>query len=227
MHVLGIIPARGGSKGVPGKNIKIVGGKPLIGYTIATALASHLFENIIVSSDDEAILNYAASQKITTHQRSAALATDESPVVLTVLEVLHFAENLFEKKYDAVMLLQPTSPLREPWHLKDAVDLLAQHPESMSVISVTKSADLHPARMYNIEDGHLFSLQPEYEQANRQQLPAVYLRNGSVYLVRRDALLKDLQIMIHPSLAYIMDSKYHLNIDEPRDMLLAEVILSE
>ncbi len=225
MQVLGIIPARKGSKGVPGKNMQRIAGKPLIGYTIDTALQAGVLSNIVVTTDDEAIWDYASGFDITIHKRDAALATDTSPVVLTVIEVVHFAEEKFGIQYDAVMLLQPTAPLREPWHIKEAIKLLEANTNSDGLISVVKAGDLHPARMYTIEDGNLHSLQPENEQANRQQLPPVYLRNGSIYLTRRDALVAQQRIMISPALAYVMDAKYHLNIDEPRDMLFAKAIL--
>jgi len=227
MRVLGIIPARKGSKGVPGKNTYPIAGKPLIGYTIDVALQSQALTNIIISTDDEAIWQYAEKLAITIHKREATLATDTSPVVLTIIEVVHYAEQLFNTTYDAIMLLQPTAPLRETWHITEAIQLLEDNPEYDCLISVVQAGDVHPARMYSISDGVLHSLQPENEQKNRQQLPPVYLRNGSIYLTRRNALLEQQKIMITPSLAYVMDAKYHLNIDEPRDMLLAKAILED
>lgn len=225
MQVLGIIPARKGSKGVPGKNTYVIAGKPLIGYTIDAALQCPALTNIVISTDDEAIWQYAEALNVTVHKRDAQLATDASPVVLTIIEVIHFAEKLFNTQYDAVMVLQPTAPLREPRHISEAIQMLQQTPASNCLISVVQAGDLHPARMYTIDGGTLHSLQPENEHLNRQQLPPVYLRNGSVYLTRRDALLKHKKIMLSPALAYVMDAKYHLNIDEPRDLLLAKAIL--
>lgn len=225
MRVLAIIPARKGSKGVPGKNTYPIAGKPLIGYTIDVALQSRALANIVISTDDEAIWQYAEGIDVTVHKREATLATDTSPVVLTIIEVVHYAEQLFNTTYDAVMLLQPTAPLRETWHITGAIKLLENNPPYDCLISVVQAGDVHPARMYSIQDGILHSLQPENEQKNRQELPPVYLRNGSIYLTRRNALLAQQKIMIAPSLAYVMDAKYHLNIDEPRDMLLAKAIL--
>ena len=227
MQVLGIIPARKGSKGVAGKNTQLIAGKPLIGYTIDTALQSNVLTDTIITTDDEAIWDYAARLNVHVHKRDAQLATDTSPVVLTIIEVLHYAEKLFNKQYDAVVLLQPTAPLLEPWHIEHAIKLLANNTEGYEcVISVVKAGDLHPARMYTIDGtSRMHSLQPENEQLNRQQLPPVYLRNGSIYLTTRNALLTQQKMIISPAIAYVMDSKYHLNIDEPRDMLLAKAIL--
>jgi CMP-N,N'-diacetyllegionaminic acid synthase len=227
MQVLGIIPARKGSKGVPGKNMVRIAGKPLIGYTIDTALQTNALADVLITTDDEAIWDYAAKFNVYVHKRDAQLATDTSPVVLTIIEVLHYAEKLLNKQYDAIMLLQPTAPLREPWHIEEAIALLKNNTDGYEcVISVVKAGDLHPARMYSIDaTGRMLSLQPENEQLNRQQLPSVYLRNGSIYLTTRNALLTQQKMIISPALAYIMDAKYHLNIDEPRDMLLAKAIL--
>lgn len=228
MQVLGIIPARKGSKGVPGKNTQLIAGKPLIGYTIDTAIQNGQLADIIITTDDEAIWQYAAERNITVHKRDAQLATDTSPVVLTIIEVLHYAEKIFGRQYDAVILLQPTAPLREPWHISEAIQLLSNNKQGYEcVISVVQAGDLHPARMYTIDGGTgcMHSLQPENEQLNRQQLPPVYLRNGSIYLTTRHALLTQRKMIIAPALAYVMDSRYHLNIDEPRDMLLAKVIM--
>ncbi len=229
MQVLGIIPARKGSKGVPGKNSQLIAGKPLIGYTIDKALQCGALEDIVISTDDEAIWDYAANFNVHIHKREASLATDTSPVVLTIIEVLHFAEQKFGKQYDAVMILQATAPLRETWHIQEAIQLLNNHtPGYECVISVVKTTEPHPARMYNVDSvGCLHSLQPENEDLNRQQLPPVYLRNGSLYLTTRNALLSQKKVMVSPSLAYVMDKKYHLNIDEPRDMLLAQAILGQ
>lgn len=226
MRVLAIIPARKGSKGVPGKNTQLIAGKPLIGYTIDAAVQCNTFTNIVISTDDEAIWAYAGNYNVTVHKRDASLATDGSPVVLTVIEVIRFAEQQFNTKYDAVMLLQPTAPLRETWHITEAIQKLEDAPAVNCLISVVKAGDLHPARMYNIDGaGIMHSLQPENEHVNRQQLPPVFLRNGSIYLTRRNALLQQQKIMLSPALAYVMEAKYHLNIDEPRDMLLAKAIL--
>lgn len=226
MRVLAVIPARKGSKGVPGKNTQLIAGKPLIGYTIDAAVQCNAFANIVISTDDEVIWAFAANYNVAIHKRDASLATDSSPVVLTIIEVIHYAEQLFNTQYDAVMILQATAPLRETWHITEAIQKLDDNPDVDCLISVVKAGDLHPARMYNIDGlGIMHSLQPENEHVNRQQLPPVFLRNGSIYLTRRNALLQQQKIMLSPSLAYVMDAKYHLNIDEPRDMLLAKAIL--
>jgi len=225
MCVLGIVPARGGSKGVPGKNMEIIAGKPLIGYTIDVALNGGIFDTLVVTSESSSILDYAGSFDVTLHTRPSYLATDESPVIDTVLAVLSFAESSFNKKYSSVFILQPTSPLREPWHLREALQLLNDNPGAGSVISVTKTADNHPARMYSINNGYLDPLQAEYEQARRQDLPAVYIRNGSIYITRRDVLVNGKSVMTKPALAYPMDEKYHLNIDTLRDMQLAKLVM--
>jgi len=223
MSVLGIIPARKGSKGVPGKNMEMIAGKPLIGHTIEVAINSGVFDTLVVTSDSSSILEYAGKFNLVLHDRPSHLATDESPVIETVLAVLSFAESSFNKKYTSVFILQPTSPLRELWHLKEALQLLTDNPNAASVISVTKVSDNHPARMYKVDNGYLNPLVAEFEQMRRQELPPVYIRNGSIYITRREMLTAG--IMAKPALAYPMDEKYHLNIDTLRDMQLAKLVM--
>ena len=227
MSVLGIIPARGGSKGVPGKNIESIAGKPLIGYTIDVAIESNIFDTLVVTSDDEQILSYASTFNLLLHKREKTLATDTSPVIDTIIEVLNFAEKQKKIQFDYIYLLQVTAPLREKRHLQEALEKFKNHRNAASLISVTKMEDKHPARMYKIADDFLESLSPEQEQLNRQQLSPVYIRNGSIYITRRDVLLSTRSIMAKPSIAYEMAASYYLNIDTLQDMLLAKILLNK
>ena len=224
MKVLAIIPARGGSKGVPGKNIAEVDGQPLISYTIEAALESKQLTAIYVSSDDERILSLANKPGIHLHYRPAGLATDDSPVTATVEQVLHIAEQEFQLTFDVIMLLQPTAPIREPQHIEEAISLL-QAPEYNSVISVCEMEDVHPARMYQLEGDALQPYFPEMEQKRRQDLPKAYFRNGSIYLVRRNAFLQDHSLMAKPSCPYVMPSKYLANVDDHRDLIITRALV--
>lgn len=220
MKVIAIIPARGGSKGVPGKNRKPVDGKPLICYTIEAALQSRLLSEIYVSSDDQQILDLAAGyQGVRLHIRPNDLATDNSPVTETVSAICSITD------CDAIMLLQPTAPIRTSDNIDDAVRLLASSTECHSVISVVAMDDVHPARMYWIREGAMQSILPEYEQARRQDIPPAYYRNGSIYLVRKKAFDDGKSMMVKPSLPYVMPSGWLLNIDEPRDMIIADALI--
>lgn len=224
MQVLGVIPARGGSKGVPGKNIAEVDGQPLISYTINVILECGQLAAIYVSSDDEKILSVAKRPGIHLHRRPEEIATDDSPVTDTVKQVLQLAEKELQMNFDAIMLLQPTAPIREPQHIEEAISLL-QYAECNSVISVCEMEDVHPARMYQLEGDTLQPYFPEMEQMRRQDLPKTYFRNGSIYLVRREAFLQQHSLMAKPSRPYLMPSKYLANVDDRRDLIIVRALV--
>lgn len=226
MRILGLIPARGGSKGVLGKNIRTVYGKPLLSYTIDAATASGVFADIVVSSDDDAILNVALSHSgVRVLRRPVDLGQDTTPVNAVIRQVLDQLEAEGAARYDAIMLLQATAPMREPQHICEAAAKLT--PSINAVISVCAMHDVHPARMYHLGgDGLLAPMMPEWEQARRQDIPPAYYRNGSIYLVRRTAFDDCGAIMAQPTAAYVMSDRYLLNIDEPRDMILAEALIA-
>ena len=220
MKVIAIIPARGGSKGVPGKNKKLIDGKPLISYTIEAALQSKSLSQTWVSSDDPEIIDIARQYPaIQLHKRDDSLATDNSPVADTVKEIIK------QTGCDAVMLLQPTAPIRTSNNIDAAINLLEASAKTNSVISVVAMNDIHPARMYWKKDDLLISIFPEFEQARRQDIPPAFYRNGSIYLVRRAAFEKQHSLMIKPTIPYIMPLDWLLNIDEPRDMIIAEALI--
>lgn len=224
MRVIAIIPARGGSKGVPQKNIKNVGGKPLIHYTLEAALKSRKINDIVISSDDKKIIEIAEKHpSVRIHRRSRKLATDNSPVSETVKAVLNASENSF----DAIMILQPTSPIRTGEQIDSAIDLFKKNPEANSLISVVPVNDVHPARMYWKERNALSPILPEYEEKRRQDIPTAWYRNGSIYMVRVVPFLATNEIMVKPSVGFPMPAAQLLNIDEPRDILIAEVLIQE
>lgn len=226
MNILTIIPARGGSKGVPGKNHKLLNSKPLIEYTLDVALLCPSLQDIYVTTDDVAIWEILKEYpSIKLHKREAALATDTSSINDTIKVVLEIAEKEQQKHYDCILLLQVTAPLREPFHVEEAISLLDNNVQCNSLISFVEMSDIHPARLYHIEDNKAISYMPEMESANRQELPKAYLRNGSIYIVRRDAFLYSNKIMTPPTFPYVMDEKYWINIDTMRDFYMAEALI--
>lgn len=225
MKTVAIIPARAGSKGVPRKNTRIVFGRPLMAWTIECALSVGGLDEIVVTSDGEDILDIArAYPRVLPHSRPAALATDTAAMVEVVRDVLRALENAGKGRFTRILLLQPTSPLRESFHISEAISLLTK--DVSSVISVTSMRDLHPARLYGRDaDGRLTSLAAEWEETRRQDLPPVYYRNGSIYLVDRDEFEAQGSLMAKPAVGYVMADKYLLNVDEPRDMVLADALI--
>lgn len=224
MKTLAIIPARGGSKGVPGKNIRITGGKPLIAYSIEVALQAEAINEVIVSSDSRDILDFAAQYPgVTLHHRDIELASDTSPITDTIQQLLDKRKSMF----DMMILLQPTSPLRTPEQLNEAIACLAGS-NFASLISVCEMDDVHPARMYWLNpDYTMRPIMPEYESHRRQDIPPAYYRNGSIYLCKVDAFLETGKLMINPSMAFVMPTDQLLNIDTERDILIAEVLIGK
>lgn len=223
MNILGLIPARGGSKGVPGKNIKSLAGKPLILYTIEAALASSL-ATCIVSTDDPAIAKIAKNAGASVpFMRPEELATDTAKSLDVVKHALLLMEEREGRRFDAVMLLQPTAPFRNSGDIDFAIQLLESNPLADSVISVVNVEAHHPARMKYIEDGRLVdpSFAEAYESQNRQELTPMYIRNGAIYLTKRESLLNN-SFKGKICLAYVMPSDRSSNIDTIEDFEYAE-----
>ncbi len=230
MNVLGVIPARGGSKGVKDKNIRIIAGEPLIQYAINACKESGRLSTFVVSTDSEKIMAIAERTGTQVIQRPKEIAMDTSSVVDAALHVLKALEKT-DYHFDAIMLLQPTSPIRTGDDIDKAIELLEESTEIDGVISVIRVEDTHPARMYKVEqdgiDQNLQPLQPLFENCRRQDLPPIFHRNGAIYLVRREQLVENRTFMPKKKIGIVMRSDYSVNIDTELDVLTAEVILTE
>jgi len=216
-----VIPARGGSKGVIGKNKRIVGGKPLIGYTLDAALDSARLDRIVVTTDDEDIAAIAGSAGVEVVHRPAAIAGDESPVIDAVVHVL---EALAIEDPAALVLLQPTSPLRDGRDIDAALDLFER--TGTPVCSVCAVGDAHPARMYQVENGLMRPLMTELATRRRQDLPPLFHRNGAIYIVGPEQL-RARQIICDPMVPYEMDGDRSVNIDTELDLVMLEALLRD
>ncbi|OXA81470.1 N-acylneuraminate cytidylyltransferase/CMP-N,N'-diacetyllegionaminic acid synthase [Flavobacterium aquidurense] len=224
MRVLAIIPARGGSKGVPGKNIKLLGSKPLIVHAIECAKKCKKVTKTIVSTDSDEILNIALKFEAEVIKRLTSLAQDTSNVVTAVEEVYQ----KLEEEFDLIVLLQPTSPLRTSVDLENIITMFEKDEFIDGVISVVHLEDYHPARMYNLEkDNKLIPFVNEGETKRRQDLEPVYFRNGCFYAVRVKAFLKEKSFMVENKKAYVMDVNWLVNIDSFRDFKIAEMLYDD
>jgi CMP-N-acetylneuraminic acid synthetase len=228
MKVLGIIPARGGSKGIPGKNYKSLIGKPLIEYTINTAKNSNLSE-LIVSTDDEHILNISRKLDVKTpFIRPDNLSSDKAKSIDVAVHALLSMERINNIEYEAIMLLQPTTPFRRVEDINNAIGLLINNNDSDSVISVVNVEGNHPARMKYIKDGVLIDPDfcEEYENQNRQELNQMYIRNGAIYLTKREVLLSN-SFKGNKCLALKMPRVNSINIDSALDFTFAEYLINK
>jgi CMP-N-acetylneuraminic acid synthetase len=226
-EVLGVIPARGGSKSIPRKNIARLHGKPILAYTIEAALGCRSLTRVIVSSEDAEILEVARQYGAATpFIRPAELATDEAPTLPVVQHAVAEMERLGGLTFDYIVLLQPTTPLRRSQDIDAAVDKLIATAAD-SVVSVCEVGAYHPARMRQIVDDRLVDLpvrEPQ-EMLRRQDLPPVYIRNGAIYAVKRDVVMLENSMIGRVSRPYIMPEERSVNIDSRLDFLLAEILL--
>ncbi len=222
MRFLGIIPARGGSKGVPGKNIRPLAGKPLMVWTIEAAQTSGAIDRLIVSTDDENIAAVAQDCGVEVRIRPAALAADDTPT-RPVLE--HVARELEGEGdvFDAVVTLQPTSPLRLPRHITDACAQFAADPHADSLVScIVVPHIFNPVSvMKRNARGYLENVMGGDTITRRQEKTRVFARNGAVvYVTRRNRLSE--YVFGGNLLCYLMDEAHSLDIDTLDDFAAAE-----
>lgn len=212
-----VIPARGGSKGIPRKNIIDVAGKPLIKYSIDVALESKYVDRVVVTTENEEIAKVAAeSGADVPFLRPAELATDTAK---TIDALVHAVEALKEQgnTYDYVVLLQVTQPLREPFHIDEAIEkIVGENADSLVSISPVEE---HPILMRQINDkGELSNLLPVNSTVRRQDFPNYYKVNGSIYINKIDENLNGDLSLNDNKIPYIMETKYDVDIDEPFDL---------
>ncbi|WP_373230803.1 cytidylyltransferase domain-containing protein [Cohnella sp.] len=219
--VLAIIPARGGSKGVPRKNIRELAGKPLIAWTIACASSSRYIDRCIVSTDDPEIAE--VSRRFggdVPFIRPADLAQDDTPGIDPVLHAIREVSG-----YDIIVLLQPTSPLRSAADIDGCLECLVNSGAS-SCVSVT-TVDKSPFWMYNVNENGTMKplLDAEDRNVSRQKLPAVYVLNGAVYVSHREHLEEHTGFLQPETKAYIMPRERSVDIDTFFDFAFAEMQL--
>ena len=223
MKILGIIPARGGSKGVPRKNIRKLAGKPLIGYAIEAAKEATLLTKFVVTTEDEEISRVAKSLGCEVVDRPIELARDNTPS----LPVIQHAAKCDGVNYDAICLLQPTSPIRTGQDIDKACELLFTS-NSDTVLSVCRIPDhYHPhwAFVEGDSGGLQNAVQSDEFATARQQLPPAYFRNGAIYVVNWTTLFEG-QTLYGNSIGYLeMPISHHINIDTEADWQAAEAFL--
>jgi len=218
---LAIIPARGGSKRLPNKNILPLAGKPLLAWSIEAALNSEYIDKVIVSSDDKEILNVSKEWAVETIERPKVLATDDAKTVDVVLDIIYKLNNA----YDYIVLLQPTSPLRKEKHIDEAIELLFKK-NADAIVSVCE-AEYSPL-WCNIlpENGDMSGfLKEEIKNKRSQDLPKYYRINGAIYICKRAKLLAEKTFFIKKRIyAYIMDWYASIDIDNEFDFKIVNCL---
>ncbi len=228
MKTLAVITARGGSKRIPRKNLRELLGKPLIAYTFEAALKSKLLNRVILSSDDDEIINAARKYGVEVpFKRPPELAEDDTPTLDVIVHAVKFLEEREGYFPDIVVTLQPTSPLRTADDIDHA---LRKHIETGadSVVSVVEARHWQPIRAKKIENDILYSYCLEDKEGVRHQdLPPVYFRNGAFYSVKRDVLMKEHTMYGKITRPYIMPPERSLDIDSEIDFMLTELLMRE
>ena len=229
MRVIGITLARGGSKGIPKKNMAMLAGKYLIDYTFDSAGELKKIDRYILSTDDEQIAHHAKERGIDVpFIRPSYLATDTATSADALKHAVEFCEKEENSKYDLVVELMCTNPFKTALDIDNCVDLFSSNKVD-SVIGVSKLEDHHPARIKKIVNGYIKDFAVPETSSRRQDLkPDAYIRNGSIYAIDRDKLVKDkYRFGGDNSLAYIMNEPANINIDSKWDLLLADIILNK
>ncbi len=224
MH-LAVIPARSGSKGLKDKNIKMLAGKPMLAYTIETAIESNLFDKIHVSTDSELYADIARQYGAEVpFLRSKENSSDGAGSWDVVKEVLNKYSDM-KAEFEYVTLLQPTSPLRTAEDIRNAY-MLFQEKNANAVVSVCKVD--HPPFWSNVlpTDLSMESFFINKQITRRQEIQTYYRVNGAIYMIDRDFLYKDTNIYRAGCYAYIMDRKRSIDIDEEIDFEFAEFLIA-
>jgi len=227
MHVLGVITARGGSKGVPRKNIRLLGGKPLLAWTAEASLAAKRLARVILTTDDEEIAEVGRACGIDVpFIRPAELARDDTPTVPVLQHAVAFVEAR-GVRYDAVCLLQPTNPLRSAETIDRCIALLESTGADSVVTILPVPAEHNPHWVYFRDDrGHLRLATGEATPIpRRQELPPAFHREGSVYVTRHDVLMNRSSLYGSSTIGYEVDPTRCINIDTLDDWTRAEALI--
>jgi CMP-N,N'-diacetyllegionaminic acid synthase len=229
MEILGLITARGGSKSIPGKNVKLLAGKPLIRWTIDEALKSSLVSRLVVSTDDDEIerVGLEGGAEVP-FKRPAEMAGDASPHIDVIIHALEWLKLEQDYQPDYVLLLQPTSPFRTVADIDGAIQLAALKPDAEAVVGVCET-EHHPflAKKIDSEGGLEDFVKSDLAYLRRQDLPPAYVINGAIYLNKPDSLRKNRKIIPSGTLAYVMPQERSMDVDTPWDFYLADLIMSD
>ncbi|MCP4264243.1 MAG: acylneuraminate cytidylyltransferase family protein [Candidatus Brocadiaceae bacterium] len=228
--ILGIIAARGGSKRIPRKNIREINGKPLVYYTIMAAKESRYLTDLILSSDDEEIIQYAKSQMVEVpFRRPDELANDEASSIDVVIHALDFMEEYKSIKYDYTCLLEPTSPLRRSIDIDTLLENLANS-NCDSSMSLVMSSCRSPYRIRYIEDGEVkLAYKDKFYDfiKNKSKYPHAYLPGGGIFCSNVESMRKEKVLAPGKVKPYVMKSYWGVDIDEIDDFIIAECLLKQ
>jgi len=223
--VTAIIPARAGSKGIPGKNMRLLGGVSLLERALRLATASDDVERVLVSTDDAEMHSLAGRYDAAAPGlRPAELSGDDVPTAPVIRHLIETAN--IEAGY--LLLVQPPSPLRTRADLAAILALLAEHPDAPAAVSLTRHEEPHPAKLQTIDDnGQVTPYLGEGFEGARQTLAPVYALNGAFYLIDREVFLAAGRFLVPGTLAYLMPPERSINLDTLADWHMLEALLDK
>jgi len=225
-NILAIIPARGGSRGIPRKNLRLLYGKPLLVYSVEAASGSRYIDKVVVSTEDREFVKVAINSGAEVIRRPPKLAQDDTPSLPVYKHVINHLEKTKRFYPNIVVILQPTSPLRTVKDIDQAIEKFLTA-KCDSVVSVCETE--HPPHwMYTLEGERLKSIIEGGDRVTRRQdAPEVYRLNGAVYVTHRDVIMKQNRVMGDDTRAYIMPVERSIDIDTEIDLKLAELLMKE
>lgn len=228
MNLAILIPARAGSKGVPRKNLRLLGGQPLLAYPIRAASAAGFEGRIFVTTEDGEIAETARGYGAQIIDRPSELAWDTTPAIPVIQHAIPEIEKTLGR-LDALLYMQATTPFVAPEDVRGLVEALA-HPGAEAATSVVRITRLHPAKLKKISEGWLgpfFEEYPEIEGTRRQDLPPCHIRNGAMYLFRRELPMERNTLYGDRCRALVMPEERSLEIDTLLDFQMAEFMVQE
>jgi len=225
MNIVTVIPARGGSKSIPLKNIQLLNGKPLVAYTIEYSNQCNLVSHTVVSTDSDAISDIAKTYNAEVpFIRPTEISADETQDFPVIKHALITLEKIYQKKIDAIVWLRPTSPLRPKKLIERAVDILKTYPKCTSIRSVVKCTE-HPYRQWEMKGDYMEGVIREVNESYnlpRQKLPDVYFQSGDIEVVRRETIING--SMSGDRVApLLLEQEEMLDIDHYADLQNAEL----
>lgn len=225
MNIISIIPARGGSKGIPRKNIKLLNGKPLISYSIDASNSCSLIDETYVSTEDAEISEISKGNNAEVIERPDELAGDDSSSIDVILHVLDYLENRGELP-DLFVLLQPTSPLRTSEDIEASINSFLES-DCDSLVSVCE-LDHRSLLNFSLEDGFLVQNNNEaLFNSRRQDIPTHYSLNGAIYITTPEFIRKNKSFYSDKTIPHVMSKEKSIDIDTSFDFKLAEFLLNE
>lgn len=227
MRVLGLIPARGGSKGIPRKNIRLLLGKPLLQYTVEAALASRYLNRVVLSTDDPEIAEVGKQCGVEVpFLRPGELAQDNTPTLPVIQHAVHFLEQN-QEPFDAICLLQPTSPMRQASDIDACLELFTSR-QADAVVTVLQVPDkFNPHWVYFQDNAGFLRLSTGESEPipRRQELPPAYHREGAIYVTRRDVIMEQGSLYGRRLYGFPVSPEKSVNIDTLNDWQRAEEML--